>query len=244
MGKVVFNVVLPTQTRMFCGCPVPVVNEDGLYETDGCTCPVCRGEKGAYPILNKKAVEEAVALVLALNGKVTQYTLFDRVKGEGGLYDSISQYSYPIGNDGYVEYVLLKDIVIDGDESDESDEDEMEIGDGRINHIDILKMRLKESEEEKGIPVLEIVSGPMEEEQNPYYIEAIESILNALGMEEWEIIETDDLIETMESRKPVSYLPDPDLPPVIISQWWIDQIAAKYPELIHIEEPEVDEDDF
>jgi Asp-tRNA(Asn)/Glu-tRNA(Gln) amidotransferase B subunit len=49
----------------------------------------------------------------------------------------------------------------------------------------------------------------------------------------------------MEKQKPVSYLPDPDIPPVIISQWWMDQIAAKYPDLIHIEETVTeDEDDF
>ena len=215
MGKVVFNVVLPTATKMFCGCPIPMLNEDGEYVTAGCSCPVCRGEKGAYPILNKKAVEAAVSIVLALHGTVTQYTLFDRVKNEDGLYHIISQYSYPIGKEGYLE----------------------------SPRIDIPVMRLKESEEEKGIPVLEVVSGEIKEEQNPYYIEEIENILLALGMEEWEIIETDDVIETMESQKTLSYLPDPDIPPVIISKWWTDQIAARYPEVIHIEEPEVEEDD-
>ena len=241
MGKVVFNVVLPTETKMFCGCPVPLVNEDGTYESAICSCPVCREEKGAFPILNKKAVEEAVAIVLALNGKVTQYTLFDRVKGEDGLYNNISQYSYPIGKDGYVEFAMFQGMISEDQES-LSEEDDFE--NASVHHFDIPVMRLKESEEEKGNPVLEIVSGMLKEEENPYYIEVIEILLNALGMEAWEIIETDDLIETMESQTPLSYLPDPDLPPVIISQWWIDQIAAKYPDVIHIEEPEVEEDDF
>lgn len=226
MGKVVFNVVLPTQTKMFCGCSVPVVNEEGYYEAGGESCPVCRGEQGAFPILNKKAVEEAILLVLALHGTINQYTLFDRVKGEDGLYQQISQYSYPIGKDGFVELPV--------GETDDS-----------ALSIKIPVMRLKEDAEEKGIPVLEIVSEMMEEEMNPYYIEEIEKFLEAFGMEAWEIIETDELIETMESKKPLSYLPDPDLPPVIISQWWINQLADKYPDLIHIEEPEVnDEDDF
>lgn len=232
MGKIVFNVVLPTETKMFCGCPVPAVNEEGYYEAAGIACPVCRGEKGAYPILNKKAVEKAVAAVLALNGKVTQYTLFDRVKGEEGVYNLISQYSYPIGKEGWMDLAFA-------DIENESDETQ-----GML-HFDIPVMRLKESEDEKGIPVLEIVSDTMEEEQNPYYIEGMEQILTALGMEVWEIIETDELIETMEKQKTISFLPDPDLPPVIISQWWIDQIAAEYPDLIHIEETVVeDEDDF
>ena len=174
-----------------------------------------------------------MAVVLALHGTVTQYTLFDRVKGEGGLYRGISQYSYPIGKDGYVELVLIGQ---DGSNSDGVDN-------SASLQFQIPVMRLKEYEEEKGIPVLEIVSAPMEEEQNPYYIEAVETILSVLGMEEWEIIETDELIETIEKQTPLSYLPDPDIPPVIISQWWIDQIAAKYPDIIHLEEPETDEDD-
>lgn len=240
MGKVVFNVVLPTATKMFCGCPIPMLNEEGEYVTAGCSCPVCRGEKGAYPILNKKAVEAAVSIVLALHGTVTQYTLFDRVKNEDGLYHLISQYSYPIGKEGYIEYNLYK-------EENQADLETAKITEEEnvafSNRISIPVMRLKESEEEKGIPVFEVVSGEIKEEQNPYYIEEIENILLALGMEEWEIIETDDVIETMESQKTLSYLPDPDIPPVIISKWWTDQIAARYPEVIHIEEPEVEEDD-
>lgn len=224
MGKVVFHVVLPTETKMFCGCPIPVMNEEGDYKAASDGCPVCQGIKGAYPILNKKVIEEAVAVVLSLNGKVTQYTLFDRVKDVSGVYNLISQYSYPIGTEGFIELSC----------------DDME---NEAVRIDIPAMRLKESEEEKGIPILEIVSGTIEEEHNSYYIEEVEKILTALGMEVWEIIETDDLIETIESKNPLSYLPDPDLPPVIISQWWINQIAARYPDLIHIEEPEIEEDD-
>ena len=239
MGKIVFNVVLPTDTKMFCGCPVPDMNEEGFYENTGAGCPVCRGEKGAYPILNKKAVEEAIAIILSLNGTVTQYTLFDRVKGETGLYDMISQYSYPIGKEGHVEIPFKNQM------SESWEEGEDRKPQNETMQFPIPVMRLKEAEEEKGIPVLEIVSGTIKEEQNPYYIEEIERILTALGMEVWEIIETDELIETMESKNPISYLPDPDLPPVIISQWWVNQIAAKYPDLIRIEEPEAeDEDDF
>lgn len=240
MGKVVFHVVLPTRTKMFCGCPIVYDEEGYRMESSQHLCPVCRGEKGAYPILNKKAVEEAIAVVLALNATVTQYNLFDRARGEDGLYSVITQYSYPIGKDGYVEFEC-------GDAGSRETSDQNLSGSESTDQIriGITVIRLMESEEEKGIPVLEIVSDRIEEEQNPYYIEEIEKVLLALGMEEWEIIETDDVIETMESQKALSYLPDPDLPPVIISQWWIDQIAAKYPDLIHMEEPEAeDEDDF
>lgn len=234
MGKVVISAVLPTNTKMFCGCKIEYDMDGYRLDNEINTCPVCRKEKGAFGILNKKVVDEAIAVVLALNGKINQYTLFDRVKNEEGLYNTISQYSYPIGKDGYIEW----------DEMDSENMAEAEQNEPAAR-ITITAMRMKESEEEPGIPMIEIVSGDIAEEQNPYYIEEIEKILLALGIEEWEIIETDDVIETMESQTPISYLPDPDIPPVIISQWWVDQIAAKYPDLIHIEEPEVeDEDDF
>lgn len=247
MGKIIFNVVLPTMTKMFCNCPIEYTEDGYRVENSRITCPICRKEKGTFPILNKKTVDEAIALILALNGKVTQYTLFDRVRGEDGLYYGISQYSYPIGTDGFI-FFDEKAREEENPEAKKNLESETSKAEKNLESetskkIEIPIMRLKESEEEYGIPVLEIVSDSMEEKDNPYYIEEIEKILAALGMEEWEIIETDNLIETMESEKKISYLPDPDIPPVIISQWWTNQIAAKYPDLIHLEEEEVEEDD-
>lgn len=235
MGKIVINAVLPTETKMFCGCAI-AYDAEGYRLEDGESCPVCRKEEGTFPILNKTVVEKAMAVILALHGTINQYTLFDRVKSESGCYDILSQYSYPMGKDGYIEWKSLEEKEENGTEGEASEPD----------RIQILTMRLKESEEEAGIPILEITSDKIEEELlNPIYIEEVEKILLALGLEEWEIIETDELIESMEAKNPISYLPDPDLPPVIISQWWIDQIAAKYPDLIQIEEPEIeDEDDF
>lgn len=223
MGKVVINAVLPTKTKMFCGCSIAYDEKGCRLEGGSPDCPVCRREEGTFPILNKRVVEEAMAIILALHGTINQYTLFDRVRNQTGCYDLISQYSYPMGKDGYVEWTD---------------------GKGELHQTAIPFMRVKESEEEAGIPLLEITSAYLEEEQNPFYIESVERILEALGLQEWEIIETDELIETMEAELTHSYLPDPDLPPVIISQWWIDQIAARYPELITIEEPEVEDDEF
>lgn len=212
MGKVIFNAILPTKTRMFCSC---LVEDENQY------CPVCMGLPGAYPVLNKKVVEDSIAVVLALHGTINQYTLFDRVKDENGIYSQISQYSYPIGQNGYLNI---------GTEEEEK-------------LIAIPFFRMKECEEEKGVPMLEIYADAVTDEDAPIYIEEIEKILSYLGFDAWEIVEIIDL-EEGASDTVVNYLPDPDIPPVIIGQWWEDQIAAKYPELIHIERPEVEDDDF
>lgn len=212
MEKIIFNAVLPTKSKMFCSC---------LLEEENQNCPVCLGASGAYPVMNKKAAETSMAVVLALHGTVNQYTIFDRVADENGVFSLISQYSFPIGKDGFVNI---------GTEEEEE-------------NVAISVFRMKECEEEKGLPMIEFVSEPVEEEKAPIYIEKTEQILSALGIEAWEIVEIIDL-EEGASDTVVTYLPDPDIPPVIIGQWWEDQIAEKYPDLIHIERPEVEDDDF
>lgn len=210
MGKIIFSAIVPTKTRMFCSCQV---------EDETQSCPVCQGIPGAYPVLNKKVVEDSMAVVLALHGTITQYTLFDRVKDENGVFSQISQYSYPLGKDGWI---------LVGEEE---------------KRIEIPVFRMKECPEEKGLPMIEIYADQVLEEEGPIYIEEIEKILLGLGFESWEIEEIIDL-EEGASDQVLTYLPDPDIPPVIIGQWWEDQVAARYPDLIHIERVEVEDDDF
>lgn len=212
MGKVIFRAVIPTTTRMFCGCHV---------EDESQSCPVCQGIPGAYPVLNKKVVEDSMAVVLALHGTITQYTLFDRVKDENGVFSQISQYTHPIGTEGWINI---------GTKEEEK-------------KISIPFFRMKECEEEKGLPMIEIYADQVTEEESPIYIEEIEKVLEGLGFDAWEIEEIIDL-EEGASDQILTYLPDPDIPPVIIGQWWEDQVAAKYPDLIHIERVEIEDDDF
>lgn len=212
MEKVIFHAIIPTKTRMFCSCQV---------EDEPQSCPVCQGVPGAYPVLNKKVVEDSMAVVLALHGTITQYTLFDRVKDENGVFSRISQYSYPVGKGGWINI---------GTEEEEK-------------KIEIPFFRMKECEEEKGLPMIEIDGAQVSEEDAPIYIEEIEKILSGLGFEAWEIEEIMDL-EAGASDRLLTYLPDPDIPPVIIGQWWEEQVAAKHPDFIQIEPVEVEEDDF
>ncbi len=64
---------LDTATKLFCGCQ----NLFGA-EPNTLTCPVCTGQPGALPVLNRRAVELAVRAGLALDCEVALESRFDR----------------------------------------------------------------------------------------------------------------------------------------------------------------------
>ncbi len=91
---------LNTATKIFCGC-ANVFGRDPNSQT----CPVCLGLPGTLPVLNKKALEHAIKVALALNCKVNPYIKFDR---KNYFYPDIpkgyqiSQFDLPIASDGYL----------------------------------------------------------------------------------------------------------------------------------------------
>jgi len=92
------HVQLATRTKLFCGCAL----EFGA-EANSRTCPVCLGLPGSLPVLNRRAVEFAVSLGLALGCKINPLTKWDR---KSYYYPDlpknyqISQYDLPIAYDG------------------------------------------------------------------------------------------------------------------------------------------------
>ena len=67
------HVELATQTKMFCRCPNRFGDEPNTH-----TCPVCIGMPGALPVINKKAVDFAIKVGLALNCTIPDFTKWDR----------------------------------------------------------------------------------------------------------------------------------------------------------------------
>ena len=61
------HIELDTLSKAFCSCPVKYKSE-----INSCVCPVCMGLPGAMPVLNKKAVEYAIRLGLALNCSINR----------------------------------------------------------------------------------------------------------------------------------------------------------------------------
>ncbi len=67
------HVQLRTETKMFCRCP----NRFGA-EPNTLICPVCLGYPGALPVLNRRAVDLAVRLAVALGAEVAERSVFAR----------------------------------------------------------------------------------------------------------------------------------------------------------------------
>jgi len=95
------HVELYTNTKMFCGCRLSFGEEKNIY-----TCPVCLGHPGSLPVINKKAIEYAAKIALALNCKIKKYTILHR---KNYFYPDmpknyqISQYDLPLGVGGYLD---------------------------------------------------------------------------------------------------------------------------------------------
>lgn len=68
------HVELKTQTKMFCRC----LNNSLETIPNKNICEVCLGYPGALPTINKKAMEGVLMVGLALNGKIPEYSKFDR----------------------------------------------------------------------------------------------------------------------------------------------------------------------
>ena len=91
---------LQTKTKMFCACPVVDLP---TAAPNTAVCPVCSGMPGALPVVNKKAVEYALRVALALDCQIAHTSLFAR---KNYFYPDlpkgyqISQYEYPLAQFG------------------------------------------------------------------------------------------------------------------------------------------------
>ncbi len=90
---------LKTNTKMFCSC----LNNPDEENPNTNICPVCMAHPGALPVINKRAVENVIKVGLAIDGKIADFTEFDR---KNYFYPDIpkgyqiSQYKYPIVSGG------------------------------------------------------------------------------------------------------------------------------------------------
>lgn len=97
------HVQLKTATKMFCRC-----SNRGEYEPPNTTiCPVCMGHPGVLPVVNKRAVEFGVLAGLAMEGRIADFSKFDR---KNYFYPDlpkgyqISQFDLPIVSGGTVRF--------------------------------------------------------------------------------------------------------------------------------------------
>jgi len=98
------HVQLKIKTKAFCGCSTEFGKPANTQ-----VCPVCLGFPGSLPVLNKKALELAIKVGLALNCQIQKEIRFDR---KNYFYPDlpknyqISQYALPIALGGFLEIDL------------------------------------------------------------------------------------------------------------------------------------------
>src|SRR5258706_4073265 len=168
---------LQTNSKMFCSCSADYSNapEPNIF-----ICPVCKGLPGALPVLNKKAIEQATLVGLALSCSINEFNTFAR---KNYFYPDlpkgyqISQYELPIASKGYLDVlddtdnplrVVVRRVHIEEDTAKLAHEKNYAL-------IDFNRA---------GVPLLEIVSEPDMEtvEAALSYATKIRAILRYLGV--------------------------------------------------------------
>lgn len=169
------HVELATKTKIFCGCSTAFGGAPNTH-----TCPVCTGMPGALPVLNKKALEYAVAVGLAANCDITRYCKFDR-----------KNYFYPDNPQNYQISQLYLPICRNGSVEIETENGKKQIGIHEI-HMEEDAGKLIHDEWEdcslvdynrSGVPLIEIVSEPdmRSAEEVIAYLEKLRMIIQYLG---------------------------------------------------------------
>ena len=141
------HIELATKSKIFCSCSTDFESAPNTN-----ICPVCCGYPGVLPVLNRRVVELAARVALALNCKINRRVYFER---KNYFYPDlpknyqISQYKFPLAYDGYVILPSLKKI---GIERAHIEEDA-----GKLVHKESYSLV---DLNRAGIPLIEIVSRP------------------------------------------------------------------------------------
>jgi len=172
---------LKTESKMFCGCPTRFGEAP-----NSAICPVCTGQPGVLPMVNRRAIELAVKTGCALGCRIAPRSLFARKQyfyPDLPKNYQISQYEEPLCLQGHLEITR----------------------DGGRRRIGITRVHLEEDAgkllhmvgarqidgtlvdyNRTGIPLMEIVSEPdlRSAEESQAYLMELKRILEYLGVSE------------------------------------------------------------
>lgn len=165
------HVELATATKIFCGCTTAFGGSPNTH-----CCPVCTGQPGALPVLNKKVVEYAIKAGLATHCTINTVTHLDR---KNYCYPDlpkayqISQFDKPLCEHGYVELESGKRIGITRIHIEE-DAGKL-VHERGYTYIDYNR---------GGVPLIEIVSEPdiSSPEEAREYVEKLQLIMRYIGV--------------------------------------------------------------
>lgn len=170
------HVQLKTNSKIFCSCP----NQFGSSPNTN-ICPVCTGQPGTLPVLNKKVVDYAIMAGLATNSTITRVNTFAR---KHYMYPDlpknyqITQGEEAICMDGHIAIQT-----VDGNDKNvrlirihmEEDAGKNTHGTGGISWVDLNRA---------GTPLLEIVSHPdmTNSVEAKNYLTRLHAIVRYLGI--------------------------------------------------------------
>ena len=136
---------LKTKSKMFCGC----VNDPHASEPNINICPICLAHPGTLPVANQEAILSVLLFGTAVNGKLANYSEFDR---KNYFYPDIpkayqiSQYAFPLVKGGEVSGVKLTRVHLEEDTA-RSQHDK-----GDYSLVDFNRA---------GVPLMELVTEPV-----------------------------------------------------------------------------------
>ncbi|MCD8391109.1 MAG: Asp-tRNA(Asn)/Glu-tRNA(Gln) amidotransferase subunit GatB [Firmicutes bacterium] len=165
------HIELATATKIFCNCTTAFGGSPNTH-----CCPVCTGQPGSLPILNRKVVEYAVRAGLAVNCTINNNSHMDRknyVYPDLPKAYQISQFDEPVCENGYITLDSGKKIGITRIHIEEDA--------GKLVHeagstfIDYNR---------GGVPLIEIVSEPdiSTPEEAREYAEKLQLIMRYVGV--------------------------------------------------------------
>ncbi|MCX6752082.1 MAG: Asp-tRNA(Asn)/Glu-tRNA(Gln) amidotransferase subunit GatB [Candidatus Nomurabacteria bacterium] len=149
---------LATQTKMFCACK----NDPDEEKPNVNVCPVCMAHPGALPVINKKAIENVIKVGLAINGKIADFSEFDR---KNYFYPDIpkgyqiSQYKYPIVSGGNLAGMDITRVHLEEDTANNKHvsgvgHPEFQVSNTRNDGYSLIDFN------RSGVPLMELVTEP------------------------------------------------------------------------------------
>ncbi|HUZ92668.1 MAG TPA: Asp-tRNA(Asn)/Glu-tRNA(Gln) amidotransferase subunit GatB [Candidatus Paceibacterota bacterium] len=160
---------LKTRTKMFCDS----LNDSDEKQPNTNVCPVCLGHPGALPTINKQAVEHVIKVGLAVGGKPSTRSRFDR---KNYFYPDlpkayqISQSGEPLMLGGELAKVKINHIHLEEDA-------------GKLVHDDASNSTLVDYNR-AGVPLMELVTEPdlHSAENAVVFMRELQLVLRYLGV--------------------------------------------------------------
>ena len=191
---------LRTESKLFCGCSTRFGSDPNTQ-----VCPLCLGLPGTLPVINKKAVDYAIMMALAVSCTINERSVFAR---KNYFYPDlpkgyqISQYTEPYSEHGFLDIET----------------------DGAVKRIGITRIHMEEDAgkllhgegpqdanysfvdlNRAGVPLIEIVSEPdlRTADEAVAYLKAIRDILVYLRICDGNMEEGSFLCDANVSVRPV-----------------------------------------